>query len=344
MIVITGGAGFIGSNLTAALARQAPGDVVVCDWLGSGDKWKNIAKCELADVLTPDRLMDFLGSRRIEAILHMGAISSTTETDVDRIVANNVRLTLDLWDWCARHRTPFVYASSAATYGDGAQGFDDDGEMDSLEKLRPLNPYGWSKHLFDRIVARRASRHAVPPQWVGLKFFNVYGPNEYHKGSMQSVVAKSYPIAACGRPVRLFQSHDPAYPDGGQLRDFVYVKDCVRVIQWLLEHAKVSGLFNVGTGHARSFADLAGAVFDALGRESNIEYVAMPEEIRGKYQYFTQAKMERLRQAGFDAPFTTLEDGVRDYVLNYLAASDPYAGPESYGGATLASHPCRKAG
>lgn len=345
MFIITGGAGFIGSNLAAALSRQAPGDVVVCDWLGAGDKWKNIAKCELADVIAPDRLMVFLESaaRSIDAVLHMGAISSTTETDVDRIVANNVRLSVDLWDWCCRHQKRFLYASSAATYGDGSGGFDDDGSIEHLTALRPLNAYGWSKHLFDRIVARRSGRHSAPPQWVGLKFFNVYGPNEYHKGSMQSVVAKSYPIAAAGRPVRLFQSHDPDYPDGGQLRDFVYVKDCVRAVQWLLNHPGVCGLFNVGTGQARSFADLAGAVFQSLGRPANIEYVAMPDEIRDKYQYFTQANIGRLRHVGFDLPFTTLEEGVRDYVLHYLAADDPYAGPECYPPAP-SPHARRKAG
>lgn len=333
MYLVTGGAGFIGSNLVAALAARAPGDVVVCDRLETGEKWKNIAKCEVADVVPPERLTGLLDARggSFEAVLHMGAVSSTTERDVDRIVESNIRLSLDLWDWCTRHRVRLIYASSAATYGDGSAGFDDDGGVDRLAALRPLNAYGWSKHLFDRIVARKAARHEpAPPQWAGLKFFNVYGPNEYHKGPMQSVAAKAYPAVVSGEPVRLFRSARPDVPDGGQRRDFVYVKDCVRVVEWLLQNPDKTGLFNVGSGEARSFRDLVRAVFDAAGRAEKIEYVETPAEIRNNYQYFTQANMNRLRREGFDAPLHSLEDGVADYVTRHLSQVDRYAGPETY--------------
>ncbi|RMH14477.1 MAG: ADP-glyceromanno-heptose 6-epimerase, partial [Gemmatimonadetes bacterium] len=261
----------------------------------------------------------------VEAIVHMGAVSSTTETDADLIAATNVRLPLALWEWCAREGVRFIYASSAATYGDGSQGFDDDPDPGSLARLRPLNPYGWSKQLFDRMVARRvAEGRPAPPQWAGLKFFNVYGPNEYHKGSMRSVALQAFEQIRERGAVTLFRSHHPDYVDGGQLRDFVWVGDCVEVVAWLLGHPGVSGLFNVGTGRARSFLDLAHAVFAALGREPRIEWVDTPAEIRERYQYFTEARMERLRAAGYDAPFTGLEEGVVAYVRDYLATDDPY--------------------
>ena len=263
--------------------------------------------------------------KSVEVIFHMGAISATTETDVDKIVANNIALTLDLWRWCAWRGARLIYASSAATYGDGAQGFDDDGTCEALAALRPLNPYGWSKHLVDRRVARMiASGDIAPPQWAGLKFFNVYGPNEGHKGDMMSVVAKLYPKLKAGEPARLFKSHRDGYADGGQLRDFIHVGDTVDVMLWLYDNPQVSGLFNVGTGQARSFADLAHAVFAAMGRAPDVQYFDMPEHLRDKYQYFTQAKTDRLRAAGYDRPFTTLEDGVRRYVQEYLSQDDPF--------------------
>ncbi|MEZ5980158.1 MAG: ADP-glyceromanno-heptose 6-epimerase [Planctomycetota bacterium] len=327
MIVVTGGAGFIGSNLLAGLEARGKGDLVVCDSFGTDEKWRNVAKRELADVVRPDELFDLLAhnSDAVEAVVHMGAISATTERDVDRIVENNVRLSLDLWNWCAAFDVRLVYASSAATYGDGSQGFDDDGSVEALARLRPLNAYGWSKHLVDRRVARIvADGGPTPPQWAGLKFFNVYGPNEGHKGDMTSVVAKTYARVAAGEPAVLFRSHHPEYRDGGQLRDFVHVDDCVDAVCWLLENEDVSGLFNLGSGTARSFADLATAVFDALGKEPVIDFVDTPESIRAKYQYFTEARMERLRAVGWKAPATSLEDGVRDYVRNYLATDDPY--------------------
>jgi ADP-L-glycero-D-manno-heptose 6-epimerase len=342
MYLVTGGAGFIGSNIVAALARRTSGDVVVCDRLESGEKWKNIAKCEVADIVPPERLADLLDARggSFEAVLHMGAVSSTTERDVDRIVESNLRLSLDLWDWCARRRVRLIYASSAATYGDGSAGFDDDGGVARLAALRPLNAYGWSKHVFDRIVARRAARNEpAPPQWAGLKFFNVYGPNEYHKGPMQSVAAKAYPAVVSGEPVRLFRSARPDVPDGGQRRDFVYVKDCVRVVDWLLQNPDKSGIFNVGSGEARSFLDLVRAVFAAAGRPERIEYVETPAEIRNNYQYFTQANINRLRREGFDAPMHSLEDGVADYVIRHLSQDDRYAGPETYAAAPFEIKP-----
>jgi ADP-L-glycero-D-manno-heptose 6-epimerase len=327
MIVVTGGAGFIGSNLVAALAARGIADIAVIDRFRSGDKWRNLAKHEVAALVTPDETLSFLDKHaaEIDAVFHMGAISATTETDVDKIVANNVALTQELWRWCAWRGARFIYASSAATYGDGSHGFDDDGSIEGLAKLRPLNPYGWSKHLVDRRIARMiAQADIAPPQWAGLKFFNVYGPNENHKGDMMSVVAKLHPKLKAGETARLFKSHREGFDDGGQLRDFIYVADVVDVMLWLYDKPEVSGLFNVGTGQARSFADLARAVFAALGQEPRIEYFDMPEHLRGKYQYYTQAETGRLRAAGYDRPFTTLEEGVRRYVQDFLSQDDPH--------------------
>ncbi len=328
MIVVTGGAGFIGSNLLAGLEAQGARELVCVDWFGTGDKWRNVAKRVLADVVRPDDLPDFLAARKgkIETIFHMGANSATTETDVDSIVRRNIRATLDLWDWCTANGASFIYASSAATYGDGTNGFDDDSSPAALAKLKPLNPYGWSKHMVDRRVADllRDKNAARPRQHVGLKFFNVYGPNEGHKGGMRSVVHQVQPVAAKGEAFPLFRSHREGIPDGGQQRDFIWVGDVVDVMLWLRDHPKVSGLFNLGTGHARSFLDLATAVYAALGKNAQIAWRDTPEAIRDKYQYFTEAKMERLRAAGYTRPFTPLEDGVRKYVLDHLVKEDPY--------------------
>jgi ADP-L-glycero-D-manno-heptose 6-epimerase len=325
MILVTGGAGFIGSNVVAALCERGV-PVAVCDRLGSDDRWRNLAKADFQDLVDPDRLDDWLRSRQqLDAVVHLGAISSTTERDADLVFDVNVRLSSRVWDWCAAHRTPLIYASSAATYGAGEQGFDDDQRPAALARLRPLNAYGWSKHFFDRRVLRWVDAgEPSPPQWVGLKFFNVYGPNEYHKGTMQSVVAQKYPLLAGGKPVSLFTSHHPDYPDGGQMRDFVYVDDCVDVMLWLLEHPRVSGLYNLGTGRARSFADLARAMAAAAGVAPQLEFIPMPEAIRPNYQYFTEARMQKLRDAGYDRPFTSIEDGVRRYVERHLAGPDRY--------------------
>ncbi len=328
MIVITGGAGFIGSNMLAALEARGIHDLVVVDHLGCGDKWRNIARRALADVIVPEQLFAFLDANRsrVWMVIHMGAVSSTTETDADRILANNFRLSLLLWGWCTRNRVRLIYASSAATYGNGSAGFKDDfGSAQALARLRPLNAYGWSKHLFDRWVRRHlAEGRTGPLQWVGLKFFNVYGPNEYHKGAQASVVAQIFPAIAMGEPCRLFRSHHPDYPDGGQKRDFVFVDDCTDIMLWLIDRPHVNGLFNVGTGQARTFLDLALAVYRAVERPPHIQFIDTPLLIRDKYQYFTQADMRRLRAAGYDKPFTVLEEGVARYVTGYLAAGDHY--------------------
>jgi ADP-L-glycero-D-manno-heptose 6-epimerase len=324
MFLVTGGAGFIGSNIAAAL--EPHGGVVVCDRLRRGDKWRNVAKRAIVDFVSPEHLFEWLSDRSdLDAVVHMGAVTATTETDADLMIDVNFRLSVRLWQWCAARRTPFLYASSASTYGDGTAGFADADDDATLARLRPLNIYGWSKHLFDRWVSRAVAAGAPrPPQWAGLKFFNVYGPNEYHKGAQSSIVPRIVPTVRAGEPVRLFRSHRPDCPDGGQKRDFVWVGDCAGVVQWLLDNPKVSGLFNCGTGRARTFADLATAVCRALGREPAIEYVAMPEALRPHYQYFTEARLDRLRAAGYDRPFTGLEQGIAAYVQGYLDTADPY--------------------
>jgi ADP-L-glycero-D-manno-heptose 6-epimerase len=325
MLLVTGGAGFIGSNVVASLNEAGRTDIAVNDILGTGQKWRNLAKRRLAEFVPASELLRWLDGRKLDAVVHMGAISSTTEMDVDLLIENNFRLSLRLFEWCAATRTPFIYASSAATYGDGGSGFADDASSAGLARLHPLNPYGWSKHLFDQAVIERAARKdKVPPQWAGLKFFNVFGPNEYHKGEMMSLVAKRFDDAKAGTPIRLFKSHRAGIGDGEQRRDFIYVDDAVAVVRWLLETPSVSGIFNVGTGKARSFRDLMSAMFAALGRGPNIEYVDMPDAIRGSYQYFTQAETANLRGAGFAADFLTLEQGVKRYVGEYLDRADRF--------------------
>jgi ADP-L-glycero-D-manno-heptose 6-epimerase len=316
LILVTGGAGFIGSHVVCDLA-EAGARVVVADLMRSAGKWRHIAKAQLHDLVRPDAMFAWLDRHRgeIAAIVHLAAISATDEPDIDRYVASNIRLGLDLWEWSAANRVRLIYASSAATYGDGAAGFGDDESPAALALLAPLNAYGWSKHVVDRrIAADTSAGRPAPPQWAGLKFFNVYGPNEAHKGAMQSIVSKILPVVAAGAPVNLFKSCDPAYPDGGQLRDFVYVRDCIAVVRWLLANPAVTGLFNVGTGTARSFAEMVGAVGAGLGVEPEIRFVDMPVSLRHQYQYYTRAEMAKLRAAGFAARFRTIEEGVRDYV------------------------------
>jgi ADP-L-glycero-D-manno-heptose 6-epimerase len=326
-ILVTGGAGFIGSNIVADLTAEGR-EVIVCDRLreASTGKWRNLAKHPIADLLPPDDLSPWLerNGSALDMIIHMGAISSTAEPDADKVFLNNFSLSRDLFRWCAAHATRLVYASSAATYGDGELGFDDPQDHASLTALRPLNPYGWSKALFDAFAVREAALGRAPPQWTGLKFFNVYGPNEAHKGSMRSVVSQMWPLVAAGEPVRLFRSHRVDYEDGGQMRDFVYVRDIAACVAWLVRTPGVNGVFNLGSGRARSFADLARAVFAAAGEPARIDYIDMPEGLRDSYQYFTEARMGRLRTVGWTDPATSLEDGVTDYVRRYLSRPDPY--------------------
>lgn len=325
MIILTGGAGFIGSNIAADLNEAGRTDIVIVDRLGTDAKWRNIARRRFADIVFPDEIEGFLSGRSgCTAVIHMGANTSTTVIDADEVVRSNFRLSTRLWDWCTRTRTPLIYASSAATYGDGSAGFADDDGDEALDRLKPMNLYGWSKHAFDRWAVERARADDAPPQWVGLKFFNVYGPNEAHKGEMRSLVAKNTRPIADGETIRLFRSHREGFGDGEQSRDFVYVKDCASVLPWLLGRPGVSGLFNLGTGVARSFRQLMLAVGAALGRPVAIDYVDMPLAIRAQYQYFTRAEMTKLRRVGYDAPFRTIEDGVRDYVQGYLTKADPY--------------------
>ncbi len=329
MIIITGSAGFIGSNLVAEFEQRYPSKkIVVCDWFEKGDKWRNLSGRAVYDFIEPEMLFDFIQNNEdddIEAVFHMGASSSTTETDVDFIMSRNYQSSMDLWKLCTIFDIRFIYASSAATYGDGNQGFDDDQSLPHLQKLHPLNPYGWSKHIVDKAIIQRVEAgEPTPPQWAGLKFFNVYGPNEYHKGGQKSVVAGLYPTIKEGKPAKLFKSYKDGYVDGGQLRDFVWVGDCVNVMMWLYENPTVSGIFNVGTGQARTFEDLAKAVFLALGKKPKIEYFDMPETLRDKYQYFTEASMKKLQNHGYNIPFTSLEEGVKNYVQNFLEKENPY--------------------
>jgi ADP-L-glycero-D-manno-heptose 6-epimerase len=325
MLLVTGGAGFIGSNVVAALNDAGRADIAVCDVLGHDGKWRNLAKRQLADIVPPAELPDWLKGRRLDAIIHLGAISETTATDGDLVIETNFRLSMRLLDWCTANTTPFIYASSASTYGDGAQGFRDDQSISALKTLRPMNLYGWSKHLFDMAVAERAGRgEKLPPQWAGLKFFNVFGPNEYHKGTMMSVLAQRFDDIRTGRPVQLFKSHRDGIADGDQRRDFIYVDDAVRVMMWLMATPDVSGIFNVGTGKARSFRDLIVSAYAALGTKPNIRYVDMPDAIRGSYQYFTQGDVGRLQRAGYNGGFTALEDAVETYVKGFLDSADRF--------------------
>jgi ADP-L-glycero-D-manno-heptose 6-epimerase len=330
MLVVTGGGGFIGSVLCAGLNDCGRGDLVIVDRFGTGDKWRNIAKRDFFEIVPADGLLSWLdlNGAQVEMVFHLGAISATTETDADLMIANNLNYSIALWRWCALKRKPLIYASSAATYGDGTAGFDDRGSR-ATRRLRPLNLYGWSKHAFDRWAMTEAAAGHAPPFWVGLKFFNVFGPNEYHKDEMMSLVAKNYAAVTAGEIVRLFKSYRPDYADGEQKRDFIYVKDCVAAILWLwrsssISKTEISGIYNLGTGIARSFLDLMNAVGAACGVAPKIEFVDIPPGIASGYQYFTEAAMGRLREAGYNAPFTPLEDAVRDFVTQYLAGPDRY--------------------
>lgn len=325
MILLTGAAGFIGSNIAARLVERGE-DVAVCDRFETGQKWRNLAKHAIADVIEPEALTGWIEgrARALTAIVHMGAISTTTETDVDLILRTNFALSRDLWRLCARHGIRFLYASSAATYGAGEHGFSDNQDPAHLAALRPLNPYGWSKALFDIAAIRMASAGEAPPHWAGLKFFNVYGPNEYHKGGQRSVVHQIFEQVRDTGAARLFASHHPDYADGGQMRDFVWVDDCVRMVEDMLDRAELGGLYNCGSGKARSFLDLAHAVFAAMERDPHISFIPKPEAIRRHYQYFTEADMTKARADGLGGNPVSLEDGVRAYVQDYLMREDPY--------------------
>ena len=328
MLVVTGGGGFIGSVLCAALNDAGRSDLVIVDRFGTGDKWRNIAKRDFFEIVALDEMPAWLAryGGEVEAVFHLGANSSTTERDADHIIATNLNASIGWWRWCSAQGKTLIYASSAATYGDGAARFDDDGGIAAMKRLRPLNLYGWSKHAFDLWASREAAKGHAPPLWVGLKFFNVFGPNEYHKGEMMSLVAKNWQRVAAGETIRLFRSHRPDYADGEQRRDFVYVKDCAAVMLWLWRQgqARDSGIYNLGTGKARSFLDLMNATGAACSVAPKIEFIDIPPAIRPSYQYFTEATMSRLRAAGYNAPFTPLEDAVRECVTTYLAQPDPY--------------------
>jgi len=327
MYVITGGAGFIGSNTAAAIEAEGLGDIVVSDRLRNKNKWRNVSKRMLYNIVFPEETVDFLNAHesKVQAVIHFGSVSSPLETDVDLIVRNNIRTTWDLWRWCVAHQVPFVYASSAAVYGNGENGFSDDFSTEALAKLRPLSAFAWSKLLIDRKIAQTIEQDKkTPPQWVGLRFFNLYGPNEYHKGVHQSVVPQIYAQAKAGRLFPLFRSERPDYADGEQKRDFMWIDDCVDVIVWFLKHPHVSGLFNVGTGTARSYLDVLNAVYAAIGEKPETDFMPLPDNLKERYQYFTQADVSKLRAVGYDKPFTALEDGVARYVRDYLATNDIY--------------------
>jgi ADP-L-glycero-D-manno-heptose 6-epimerase len=309
--IVTGGAGFIGANAVRALNERGERDILVVDRLGNGEKWKNLVGLEFADFMDKDDFRFAVrhdGLQRVDTVIHLGACSSTTEPRADYLMDNNYRYTRELCEWCLENGARFVYASSAATYGDGARGFSDD--VEELDALRPLNMYGLSKHLFDLWAHRQGLLDRV----VGLKFFNVYGPGEAHKGDMRSVVHKAWGQIRETGTVKLFRSYRPDFADGEQRRDFLYVRDAVGALLYFADETGVGGLYNCGTGQSRSWNDLARAVFAAMGREPRIEYVDMPETIRDKYQYDTQADIARLRQAGYADEFTPLEDGIAEYV------------------------------
>ena len=321
-IVVTGGAGFIGSCMVRTLNDIGIDDIIIVDNIATTNKWLNLRNKKFREYVHKscflERLQQYDG---ITEVIHMGAQSSTTEQDFDYLWKNNFEYTKALWNYCAEKEIRFIYASSAATYGNGEAGFDD--RMEDIEQLRPMNGYGYSKQLFDLWVKNYTT--VFPKQYVGLKFFNVYGPNEYYKGNMASMVFHGYKQVINDGEIRLFKSCNQDYKDGEQLRDFVYVKDICKVVMWMREHPCVSGTFNVGTGRAQSFHKLAEAVFRALDLEPNIHYIDMPQYLKERYQYYTQAEMGKLRNAGYTDDFSDLTEGVRDYVKNYL-----YKGYETY--------------
>ncbi|KON64996.1 ADP-L-glycero-D-manno-heptose-6-epimerase [Komagataeibacter europaeus] len=319
MILITGGSGFIGSYLQAEIHARG-GETVIVDWLGHEGKWRNLQRHAPSRVISPENLDAFLASDPdIKAVFHMGAISETTATDGDLVWQTNVTLSQKLWSWCAEKDISFIYASSAATYGAASTRSEFSDSLSNVDNLRPLNLYGWSKHVFDQwVVKQLQDGKKTPKQWAGLKFFNVYGPNEYHKGKMISVVKVKYDDILKGGPAKLFKSDTSAVADGQQARDFIWVGDVANVMLWLYENPHVSGLFNCGTGIARTYLDLAYAVCDSLGVSRAVEFIDMPAQLRGNYQNFTCADMRKIRDAGYEKEFTSLEDGINIYINKFL--------------------------
>lgn len=314
MIIITGGAGFIGSCLLAELNALQLTDIVVVDHLGTDEKWRNLVGKRYSDILTKEDFREIFNSGstlgKIDTVFHLGACSSTTEKNADYLMDNNYSYSKELYLWARDAGARFIYASSGATYGDGSYGYDDS----SINRNKPLNMYGYSKQLFDEWLIN----NNFEKECVGIKFFNVYGPNEYHKGEMASVVYKQFASVHGGGKVKLFRSFKEGYKDGEQKRDFIYIKDCIKVLSYLQNNPTVNGIFNLGSGKARSWNDLAKALFKACGRKEEIEYVDMPKELFGRYQYFTEAKIDKLRAIGFKEEFYSLEAGIKDYVENYL--------------------------
>ena len=315
MIIVTGAAGFIGSCLIKKLNQENFNAIVAVDSFQDAVKNKNLEGLRLKKKVEIDQLMSWLDNNNelVEFIFHIGAVTDTSEFDTKLLNRLNTQYTKDLWSRCIKYQIPFVYASSAATYGLGEEGYDDDEQV--ISKLKPLNPYGQSKQDFDVWALGQKEK---PFYWAGLKFFNVYGPMEYHKARMASVIWHAYNQILKTGKMKLFRSHNPAYRDGEQMRDFVYVADVVDVCFWLMHHRKDSGIYNLGSGKARTFLDLTRAVFKAMNKPENIEYIDTPMDIRDKYQYFTEAKMEKLRGIGYDKPFHSLEEGTLDYVQKYL--------------------------
>jgi len=316
MIIVTGGAGFIGSALIAALNKRQITDILIVDQLGTDRKWKNLRNLSFADYVEKDDFLELVIEDKldssVDAVFHLGACSDTTETNASYLIKNNYEYSKLLAQWTTTDNIHFIYASSAATYGNGSVGFSDDQEK--IENLRPLNMYGYSKHLFD-LWARRAG---LLKKIVGLKYFNVFGPNEYHKGDMRSFVVKAFEQINDTSKVRLFKSYKPEYADGEQSRDSIYVKDAVDMTLFFYDNPQLNGLFNIGTGKARTWNDLVKAVFAAMGKKPNIEYIEMPESIRNQYQYYTCADITNLRKAGYDKETSSLEDAIKDYIQNYL--------------------------
>lgn len=325
-IIVTGATGFIGSNLLAELELRGYEQIIAVDWFGSEEKWKNVAKRSKVYYLNPEKLKEYIDHNNdsIDCLVHLGALSSTTETDGDAVVSTNYRLTIELFEICSRWNISFIYASSAATYGNGEYGYIDDSSVEFLAKLRPLNIYGWSKKQIDLYIARIGGFDNGANQVVGLRFFNVYGPNEYHKGNQKSIVEPFMHQLLIDGKIHLFKSNSDDIEDGNQARDFIYVDDCIDVISWFLEHKSVSGLYNVGTGIATTYNDIAKFISETVNRACSIEYIDMPDNLTTQYQNYTCADMTKLRSVGYSKEMICTKEGIRDYIQNFLTKQDKY--------------------